>query len=403
MKSRDEALQTKEQQQAEINTLRDRNRTSQRHSSTQQSFQQPSHQTPQRPSPQQAPRDADEDMENDGGASSTRQAPNIDINAVIQAAVTQALSAFQAANPQSPRTPRSSHRKNQMPKEGSVAHRRQLKKAGLDALKPDVEQAWKDFMRRSIAYQNGTGLGPAELAGCRYRLHFGEYYQTSRWNKAIIENMLELVAIEKEQYKLEGELSIDVLRAMMWDFIKQAQCSWSSLNVRLMDEGRAETKDQARTRANDYRERRSNDSRLNSRKHQKFDVLDKLGVEGQSSEEESDSEPGVLKVTVPHYRRRVITEMMKDLDLRIKEVTDSMAQQSGKRILPQPTHTRRRIERKSERTIRKGLPRSLYHHRFPARLPVAVLEDLKINNKEITGFDQWALAMQDDSDSDEDI
>ncbi|KAJ3733189.1 hypothetical protein DFJ43DRAFT_1038699 [Lentinula guzmanii] len=143
-KSRDEALQTKEQQQAEINTLRNRNRTSQRHSSTQQSFQQPSHQTPQRPSPQRAPRDADEDMENDGGASSTRQAPDIDINAVIQAAVTQALSAFQAANPQSPRTPRSSHRKNQMPKEGSVAHRRQLKKAGLDALKPDVEQAWRD-------------------------------------------------------------------------------------------------------------------------------------------------------------------------------------------------------------------------------------------------------------------
>ncbi|KAJ3990821.1 hypothetical protein F5050DRAFT_1582405 [Lentinula boryana] len=286
----------------------------------------------------------------------------------------------------------------------------------------------------AIAYQNGTGSGPAELAGCRYRLHFGEYYQTSRWNKAVIENMLELVAIEKEQYKLEGKLSIDVLRAMMWDFIKQAQCSWSSLNIRLTDKGRAETKDQARTRANDYRERRSNDSRLNSRKHQKFvrqrdgvklvlqeseslslfnldrakyqrakDVLDKLGVEGQSSEEESDSEPGVLKVTVPHYRRRVITEMMKDLDLRVKEVTDSMARQSGKRILPRPTHTRRRIERKSEWTIRKGLPRSLYHHRFLARLPVAVLEDLKINNKEITGFDQWALAMQDDSDSDEDI
>ncbi|KAJ3734088.1 hypothetical protein DFJ43DRAFT_1152799 [Lentinula guzmanii] len=208
----------------------------------------------------------------------------------------------------------------------------------------------------------------------------------------------------------------------------------SSLTVRLTDEGRAETKDQARTRANDYRERRSNDSRLNSRKHQKFvrwrdgvklvlqesellslsnldrakyqrakDVLDKLGVEGQSSEEESDSEPGVLKVTVPHYQRRVVTEMMKDLDLRVKEVTDSVARQSGKRILPRPTHIRQRIERKSERTVRKGLPRSLYHHRFLARLPVAVLEDLKIDNQEITGFDQWALAMQADSDSDEDI
>ncbi|KIK53078.1 hypothetical protein GYMLUDRAFT_1027024 [Collybiopsis luxurians FD-317 M1] len=95
--------------------------------------------------------------------------------------------------------------------------------------------------------------------------------------------------------------------------------------------------------------------------------------------------------------------MMKDLDLRIKEITDSVAQQSGKKILPRPSHNCQRVQTTSERTVRKGLPRSLYHRCFLGTLHVAALEDLKINDKEITGFDQWALAMQADSDTDADI
>ena len=80
--------------------------------------------------------------------------------------------------------------------------------------------------------------------------------------------MLGVVADKRKKVRLEVELSNDAIKATLRDFIKQAQVSWNSQNVRLTDEGKAETPAEARTRADNYRERRSVDSRLNSRKHQ---------------------------------------------------------------------------------------------------------------------------------------
>ncbi|KIK51476.1 hypothetical protein GYMLUDRAFT_393672 [Collybiopsis luxurians FD-317 M1] len=120
----------------------------------------------------------------------------------------------------------------------------------------------------ATAYQDSTGSGPADLDGCRYHLFFSENYQTSRWNKAVIENMLEMANGEQQKYHLDGDLNINVHRAIMWDFIKQAQCSWSAYNVCLTNEGRAETQGQARICTDGYRECRSNDTHLNSCKHQ---------------------------------------------------------------------------------------------------------------------------------------
>ena len=111
-------------------------------------------------------------------------------------------------------------------------------------------------------------MGPGPKDENAYRLYFGESYQHSRWNKAVIENMLVLVAERKNNYNLQGELSTDAIRATIRDFIKQAQFSWNSLNVHLTDEGRVETQDEARARVANYLERRGNDARINTRKHQ---------------------------------------------------------------------------------------------------------------------------------------
>ncbi|KAJ3730325.1 hypothetical protein C8R42DRAFT_706032 [Lentinula raphanica] len=145
-------------------------------------------------------------------------------------------------------TPCSSKRKNQMPKLGSVAHRQQLKKNGLDALSNDDERAWRGLMRQCFrsatgqdginayqhyapiedvianAFEDGTGLGPNGDAA--YTLYFGAKYSRSRWNKAVINNILQCVPIERSELHSQlCDLDVNVQSAMLWDYIRQAQVS----------------------------------------------------------------------------------------------------------------------------------------------------------------------------------
>ena len=105
--------------------------------------------TQQPQTPQQPPQgDTDVNMEPDNGARPppTPQVPNVEtFSAVIEAAVARSIAAFQATRPHSTQRARSSKRKNQMPKEGSVAHSRQIKKAAFDALDEKAEKDWKVY------------------------------------------------------------------------------------------------------------------------------------------------------------------------------------------------------------------------------------------------------------------
>ncbi|KAJ3825931.1 hypothetical protein F5880DRAFT_1477298 [Lentinula raphanica] len=282
------------------------------------------------------------------------------------------------------------------------------------------------------AFEDGTGPGPN--GDTAYTLYFGAKYSRSRWNKAVIDNILQCVPIERSELHSQlCDLDVDVQSAMLWDYIGQAQVSWVHYHPRLVDD-KAETAAEARTRANEYNERRMIDTRLNTRKNQagflsfhipKFErrkrdvdslleaptlnglersnlqrtreVLHALGAEGQSSEESGPED--ALLVTVPHYRRRIITPMMVDLDQRAKEMSKNQSRLLGRKALPRPKHVRVRSEQRSTRTVKKGLPRSLYHRRYLEQLPPALREELLIDPKEITGFEQWALAGQPDSDS----
>ena len=83
-------------------------------------------------------------MEPADGAPSTPRAPHVeDFTAVIEAAVARSIAAFQATQPQSPQPTRSSKRRNQVPKEGSTAHSRKVKREAYDALDKDSENEWK--------------------------------------------------------------------------------------------------------------------------------------------------------------------------------------------------------------------------------------------------------------------
>jgi len=111
-----------------------------------------------------------------------------------------------------------------------------------------------------------------------------------------------------------------------------------------------------------------------------------------------DNEGGFI-VTIPHYRRRIISQMMSDLDRDSKTALESHDRSLRKNNRPHPKFLRRRTEQKSSRTVKKGLPSSLYHHRFLSQLSDPVREGLEILPTELPNFDQWALTMQADSDS----
>jgi hypothetical protein len=128
-----------------------------------------------------------------------------------------------------------------------------------------------------------------------------------------------------------------------------------------------------------------------------------LHHEGQSSED-TDYECNCLphqspplKVTQPHYRRRIIGEMMEDLDTAIDKLRKDTARASGKRYVPRRARVRIRTQVKSERTVKHGLPRALYHRRYLQGLNPNSLAQVKPSNEEITYFAQHTLGMESDS------
>ncbi|KAE9384314.1 hypothetical protein BT96DRAFT_787501, partial [Gymnopus androsaceus JB14] len=190
------------------------------------------------------------------------------------------------------------------------------------------------------AFEKGEGPGPTDLT--RYRLHFGNGYHKSRWNKVIIANMLTFTAEGKGSYRMEGDIDNEALKAFFSDFIKEAQTSWARYGRRIGKDDNLETSQEAKERADQYSELHKESCRISSRKHAKLarrrlgvsllenilppsasqidltklhqtrQVLDSLDHEGMSSEE-SDNEGGLI-VTIPYYRRRIVSQMMSDLD-----------------------------------------------------------------------------------------
>ncbi|KAJ3717356.1 hypothetical protein C8R42DRAFT_644610 [Lentinula raphanica] len=340
---------------------------------------------------------------------SSSRGSGLDYHAIIRETIAATMAA-QATQGSPSTTPRSSKRKNQMPKLGSVAYRDQLKKNALDSISDDDERAWRNFLRERFrtatgqdtinsfqsytpikdhvakAFEDGTGLGPT--GDTKHRLYFGTNYSRSAWNKIVINNILQTVPGQRQELRYQlCDLDIDIQSAMLWDFIKQAQVSWfQKFERRKRDIASLLEKAEPNSLDRTHLQRTK-------------DVLLTLGVDGQSSEESGEED--TFLVTVPHYRRRIITSMMSDLDKHAKDLSKEQWLVS-KRAMPRPKHIRERSNKISTRTTKKGLPRSLYHRQFLQQLPPSLLERLHVDSKETPNFEQWALAVQADSDSDSD-
>lgn len=133
------------------------------------------------------------------------------------------------------------------------------------------------------------------------------------------------------------------------------------------------------------------------------EINDALHHEGQSSEE-SDYECArplrqalPLKVKKPHFRRRVVGELMEDLDVAIDKLRESTTRAAGKRYTPRVARIRVRSEVKSERTVKYGLPKALYHRRYLQRLNPNALALVKPTEAQIPHLAQFVDGVESDS------
>ena len=127
-------------------------------------------------------------------------------------------------------------------------------------------------------------------------------------------------------------------------------------------------------------------------------ILDALGPDGQSSENtdleddsENDGDAHPLLVTIPNFRRRVLSSLLGKLDSDIKELQRKETKQAGKRYVSRPTRVRHRSKVISTRSTVKGLSRSCYHRQYLQRLLANFWELLKVENVEIPLLEGSAL------------
>lgn len=136
-------------------------------------------------------------------------------------------------------------------------------------------------------------------------------------------------------------------------------------------------------------------------------VNEELEVDGQSSEDtddESPDQPAPLNVTVPEYRRRIISRLMGELDRKIKDVTLRRSRQAGThRSQLRPTRIRCRSNVISGNTVKHSLPRSYYHSRYLESLTPDVLTVVgPRSDPNTTIFDRYAARYADSDAMDED-
>ncbi|KAJ4465789.1 hypothetical protein C8J55DRAFT_440499, partial [Lentinula edodes] len=219
--------------------------------------------------------------------------------------------------------------------------------------------------------------GPGPENGTKFRLYFGDEWRKAKWNRVVVQNITSLIISHKERAHISFDLSKEVIEAYVWDLSTQAQNSWKARKPRPLETGnRWETAAEALAHAKDYEKRRDKDLRSNARKRTKFEerkdgvarlvkasestvetrnwqmtqnVLLECGIEGQSSDDTDPSAdieadvPAALYTGVPHYRRRVLSDLFGDLDSKIRILNKRAARDVGKRLIRRPARIRIQI------------------------------------------------------------
>lgn len=127
-------------------------------------------------------------------------------------------------------------------------------------------------------YARGDGAGPSEHDGTLYRLFLGEGWRNAAWNQIIVSNMAKIIYADATKEGLtETSITLDVVKATLWDYILQARTSWSAKIPCVLENGeRLETANEAKLRNAQYQKKRANAVRLTTRKKMVSEIISRL-------------------------------------------------------------------------------------------------------------------------------
>ncbi|KAJ3791338.1 hypothetical protein GGU11DRAFT_761684, partial [Lentinula aff. detonsa] len=147
-----------------------------------------------------------------------------------------------------PITPHAQPRTSSSPRHGSRKYDNLLKQTALNSLSSNDKRSWKLHMRTCFLritgqstvngfagyspiddqtvnnFGEGRGQGPDGVNA--RRLYFGTGWRRAAWNQQIVASIAETVVTEADG--LQPMLSIDVVKAAIWDYVTQAQASWTA-------------------------------------------------------------------------------------------------------------------------------------------------------------------------------
>ncbi|KAK7454677.1 hypothetical protein VKT23_011430 [Stygiomarasmius scandens] len=270
--------------------------------------------------------------------------------------------------------------------------------------------------------EEGTG-GPGES----YQLYFGEIprWRKCKWNQKVVANITS--AILSAHDPLQTGLPVldeSAIKAFVWTLIEQGRESWSSSRRKVKPTGELETAVEAEKRLSDRKMKRQQDSLMRTRKlhvsfkvvvtscvdhligtGQKYDhrrvaiedtlknlnpdsnkanrwkqlqyLVNTLGKDGQSSDEDFNTyDRGgydqALQSTLPHWRNKKIRELLSEVD-RASDGLRLLKKYRAARKTRVPGET---ISTRSR--AKTGLPMSFYDRKFLQSLRPGQLDDLQV-------------------------
>ncbi|KAJ3799093.1 hypothetical protein GGU11DRAFT_532749 [Lentinula aff. detonsa] len=331
-------------------------------------------------------------------------------------------------------TPTPNRKRKCPPKPGSQSYSQQIKDSAFATTK--FESDWRKLIRS--VFLSKTGMpnvnsfqtyspvedpianayekcrGPGSEGMTQYLYFFGEGWKNSRWNRDVLARRVSEVVAQQENYRIPGPcLANDVILACLQDCLKQAQASWKRDKPRIHFSGeRYETPEEAQARARTQEGVRSSSVRVYARKATKYktrldaldellkdstlttftrrkwefarDIVHNLGKDGQSSEDtDRDDDELPLVTTVPYYRRRIVGELLQEVDREAARLQWKAATLKGKHAVVRAGKIHRRSTIQSHRSVARKLPEALYHRGYLQSLTPYEKELLQIN-KEIS-------------------
>ncbi|KAJ3912536.1 hypothetical protein F5877DRAFT_72316 [Lentinula edodes] len=302
-------------------------------------------------------------------------------------------------------------RTNTRLKEGSLKYLEQKKKEEQDRIGPVDDKRWKqsireifkqfydvafanDFMSYQSAdqflvaqYEKGIGEGPD--ASLPLSLSPGDI--NSRWNRRVITHFIEALSSLRDATPHRWYLpnvSDLYLRALFLNQVREAQKAWSTAQpkTRYFEDGtlREETMEEVKERIHKFL-RRLETAKEYAKQHgdvglvwkKLVEILELLGVDGQSDEEEavrytpSGKRVYVIEILLCSWRAADITRYMILIDEVYEKGKASSSNKRGSK-----GQTRERVRRESGRNATPKLPRAFYDSQWLEAQDECYIEDV---------------------------